>query len=52
MHVGRDVVVRTVREVDLDGPPDLIADVRTIGSHWPLTMGSESERIRRFRENG
>jgi hypothetical protein len=52
MLVGRNVVVRTARDVDLDGLYDLIADVRTIGSHWPLTVGSEPEWIRRFRENG
>ncbi len=52
MLVGRNVVVRTVREADLDGLYDLIADVRTIGDHWPLTIGSESGWIKQFRENG
>jgi hypothetical protein len=52
MLVGRNVVVRTAREADLDGRYDLIADVRTNGNHWPLTMGSKSEWTRRFRENG
>jgi hypothetical protein len=40
------------READLDERYDLIADLRTIGDHWPLTMGSEFEWIKRFRENG
>jgi len=49
---GSHVVLRTFREPDLEGLYDLVADVRTIGDHWPLGIGSESEWLRRFRENG
>lgn len=52
MLTGHHVILRTVREADLDGLYDLIADVRTIGDHWPLQIGSESEWIKRFHENG
>ncbi len=52
MLVGRRVIVRTARDGDLDGLYDLIADVRTIGDHWPLTIGSESGWIKQFRDNG
>jgi hypothetical protein len=36
----------TAREADLDGLYDLIAGVRMIGDHWPLTIGSESGWIK------
>lgn len=51
MLTGHRVILRTAREGDLDGLYDLIADVREIG-HWPLKIGSESEWLKRFRENG
>lgn len=43
MLTGHRVVLRTFREPDLEGLYDLIADVRAIGDHWPLHIGSESE---------
>ena len=52
MLTGHRVILRTVREEDLDGLYDLIADVRTIGDHWPLRIGSEPEWRKRFHENG
>ncbi|MFC2078950.1 GNAT family N-acetyltransferase [Candidatus Bipolaricaulota bacterium] len=52
MLTGHHVVLRTVREADLDGLYDLIADVRAIGDYWPLRIGSESEWLKRFHENG
>jgi len=52
MLTGHRVILRTVRESDLDGLYDLLADVRVIGDHWPLQIGSESEWIKRFHENG
>ena len=52
MLTGHRVILRTVREEDLDGLFDLIADVRTIGDHWPLRIGSESEWRKKFHENG
>lgn len=52
MLTGHRVVLRTAREGDLDGLFDLIADVRTIGDHWPLRVLSEPEWVKSFRENG
>ena len=52
MLVGTNTIVRTARDADMEGLYDLIADVRTIGDHWPLTVGSESSWIKQFRENG
>jgi ribosomal-protein-alanine N-acetyltransferase len=52
MLVGRNVIVRTVRDRDIDGLYDLTADVRAIGDHWPLTVGSESSWVKQYRENG
>ena len=52
MLVGSRVILRTVRESDLEGLYDLIADVRTIGDQWPLRVGSESEWLKHFHENG
>lgn len=52
MLTGQHVILRTAREGDLDGLYDLIADVRAIGDHWPIQIGSESEWMKRFRENG
>lgn len=52
MLTGTHVILRTFREPDLEGLYDLMADVRTVGDHWPLGIGSESEWTKRFRENG
>ena len=52
MLTGHHVILRTVREADLEGLYDLIADVRAIGDHWPLQISSETEWFKRFRENG
>jgi ribosomal-protein-alanine N-acetyltransferase len=41
MLVGKKVVLRTVREQDLDKLYDLAADVRNMGDYWPLSMISE-----------
>ena len=51
MLVGSEVILRTVRETDLEGLYDLIADVRTIGDHWPLRVGSESEWLKGFQRD-
>jgi RimJ/RimL family protein N-acetyltransferase len=40
MLVGERVVLRTVRERDLDQLYDLMADVRTMGDFWPLISTS------------
>lgn len=52
MLTGQRIILRTVRKDDLDGLYDLIADVRTIGDQWPLRIGSESEWIKQFHDNG
>jgi len=52
MLVGHRVILRTAREPDLEGLYDLIADVRTIGDHWPLRVGSESQWLKQFEETG
>ncbi len=52
MLVGKSVAVRTARETDLAGPHDLIADVRMVGDHGPLTIGSKCGWITPFRNNG
>lgn len=52
MLVGRHVTVRTARDSDIDGLYDRLADVRTIGDHWPVTIGSETSLEKQFRENG
>ena len=41
MLVGKKVVLRTVREADLDKLYDLAADVRDMGEHWPVDLPSE-----------
>jgi ribosomal-protein-alanine N-acetyltransferase len=52
MLVGKNAAVRTAREAGLDGLCDLIPDVRPIGDHWPLAIGSECGWITPFRDNG
>jgi len=52
MLVGHRVILRTARRPDLEGLYDLIADVRTIGDHWPLRVGSESQWLKQFDETG
>lgn len=52
MLVGHKVILRTFRQPDTEGLYDLIADVREVGEHWPLGVASESEWLKRFREDG
>ena len=41
MLVGKKVILRTLREADLDRLFDLAADVREMGDFWPLSIPSE-----------
>jgi ribosomal-protein-alanine N-acetyltransferase len=41
MLVGKKVVLRTIREADLDKLYDLSADVRDMGGHWSAELPSE-----------
>ena len=52
MLVGKKVVLRTLRESDLDRLYDLAADVREMGDHWPLGLPSEIRWEKRFSETG
>lgn len=52
MLTGQRVILRTARQSDLEGLYDLIADVRTIGDHWPLRVGSEPQWLKQFDETG
>jgi ribosomal-protein-alanine N-acetyltransferase len=52
MLVGKKVILRTVRESDLDTLFELTADVRDAGDHWPLQLRSEHATRKRFQENG
>jgi ribosomal-protein-alanine N-acetyltransferase len=52
MLVGKRVILRTVRESDLDILFELTADVRDSGDYWPLQLGSQQASKKRFQENG
>lgn len=52
MLVGKNIVLRTVREKDLDRLYDLAADVRDLGDYWPLGIASEHAWTKRFRDTG
>ncbi len=52
MLVGKKVVLRTLREADLDRLYDLAADVREMGDYWPLGLPSEMQWKERFSETG
>ena len=52
MLVGDRVIARTAREGDLGGLHDLIAVVRTIGDRWLLSVRSEFNWLKQFRDNG
>lgn len=52
MLVGKRVVVRAVRERDLDRLYDLMADVRYTGDYWPLHLESEIKRRKALQESG
>lgn len=52
MLVGKKVVLRTLREVDLDELFDLAADVREMGDYWPLSIPSELRWKRNLPETG
>jgi RimJ/RimL family protein N-acetyltransferase len=52
MLVGKKVVLRTLREADLDRLYDLAADVREMGDYWPLALPSELRWKKRLPETG
>lgn len=52
MLVGKTVVLRAVRQRDLDHLYDLSADVRNMGNYWPPTILSEIKRRKRLEETG
>lgn len=52
MLVGKRVVLRTVRESDLDHLYELMADVRAMGDYWTPHMESEIKRRKRILETG
>jgi len=52
MLVGKRVVLRTLRQADLDRLYDLAADVRQMGDYWPLGVPSEIRWKSRFAETG
>jgi RimJ/RimL family protein N-acetyltransferase len=52
MLVGKRVILRTLREADLDLLYDLSADLRHMGDYWPLGMPSEIRWKNRLRESG
>lgn len=52
MLVGKKVVLRTLREADLDRLYDLAADVREMGDYWPLGIPSELRWKKRLVETG
>lgn len=52
MLVGKRVIVRTLRETDLDRLYDLAADVRDMGDYWPMGLASEIKWKKRLGETG
>ncbi len=52
MLVGEKVILRTVRESDLDTILELTADVRDAGDYWPVQLQSEQASRKRFQEDG
>jgi RimJ/RimL family protein N-acetyltransferase len=52
MLVGEKVILRTLREADLDRLYDLAADVRDMGDYWPLGIPSELRWKKRLSETG
>jgi RimJ/RimL family protein N-acetyltransferase len=52
MLVGKQVILRTLREADLDRLYDQAADIRDMGDHWPLGMASELRWKKRLSETG
>ncbi|NIV32093.1 MAG: GNAT family N-acetyltransferase [Anaerolineae bacterium] len=52
MLVGKKVVLRTLREADLDKLVDLIADVREMGDYWQPHLPSEIRWKNRLSETG
>jgi ribosomal-protein-alanine N-acetyltransferase len=52
MLVGNTVVLRTLRQADLDRLYDLAADVREMGDYWPLGIPSELRWKKRLVETG
>ncbi|MFN2182359.1 MAG: GNAT family N-acetyltransferase [Anaerolineae bacterium] len=52
MLVGKKVVLRTLRQEDLDRLYDLVADVREMGDYWQPNMPSEIRWKNRLTETG
>ncbi|MCB8988627.1 MAG: GNAT family N-acetyltransferase [Ardenticatenaceae bacterium] len=52
MLVGKKVILRTLRNADLDVLYDLAADVRDLGDYYPLSLPSEIRWRNQFGESG
>jgi ribosomal-protein-alanine N-acetyltransferase len=52
MLVGKRVIVRTLRQADLDRLYDVAADVRDMGDYWPMVLPSEIRWKKRLGETG
>ena len=52
MLVGKTVVLRTLREADLDRLVDLLADMREMGDYWQPHLASEIRWKNRLSETG
>jgi ribosomal-protein-alanine N-acetyltransferase len=52
MLVGKNVVLRTIREADLEELYDLAADVRDVGDYWQPAIISEIRWKKRISEDG
>jgi len=52
MLVGKKVVLRTLRQADLDRLYNLVADVREMGDYWQPNMPSEIRWKNRLTETG
>ncbi len=52
MLVGKKVILRTLRQTDLDLLYDLAADVRDLGDYYPLSLASDIRWHNQFSETG
>lgn len=52
MIKGKKVLLRTIKQKDIDTVYDLICDINNKGAYWHLIIPSETEFKREFSENG
>ena len=49
---GKNIILRTIRESDLDSYFEIVNDLSNMSNHWPIDMKTETYMRKEFEKNG